>query len=116
MLFSRRLVQLAQLLIVLILVLGFLLGLVEELVCDGGEELLEGSVTYFAHDEVLVIGLCGLAVQNEGVLAFLREIGIVPVQRPITGFDGLLGFFLALAHVDTMVDAGCVGDYEGGPL
>ena len=42
MLFSRRLVQLAQLLIVLILVLGFLLGTIEELVCDGGEELLDG--------------------------------------------------------------------------
>ena len=59
---------------------------------------------------------CGLAVQSEGVLAFLCQIGIVPVQGPITGFDGLLGFFLALAHVDTMVDAGCVGDYEGGAL
>ena len=49
----NALLHVVELLIVLILVLGFLLGTVEELVCDGGElSVLEGGVADLAHDEV----------------------------------------------------------------
>ena len=46
--------------------LGSLFGLLEELLCNGGLRLLEGSVARLAEDERLVIarGILGIAVER----------------------------------------------------
>ncbi len=90
--------------------LALFFALFEELFRNVGLRLLQRAVTRLAEDELLIA--CGriLAVQSEGILAFLFEGRIVPVKLPITAVDRALFLFLALAHVDAVVDAGRVGD------
>ena len=57
-----------------------------------------------------------LAVEGEGVLAFVSKSGIVAPEVPVTASNGALLFFLTATHaaldLQTVVDAGSVGDDE----
>ena len=74
--------------------------------------LLEGSVTYFACQEVHVVLLSGLAVQSELLAA---AGGVESEQIPVTGINSQLLFILNLGHTlaDTMVDTRSVSDDQG---
>ena len=106
---------LSQTLVGLVADLGVLLGLVEELLSCLGEALHQRAVAYLALDELLELAPVRLlAVEGEGILAFLCEGGIEAVQMPVTALYGELLLSLALAHAvaQTVVDAGRVGDDE----
>ena len=104
---------LSQSLVGLVADLGVLLGLVEELLSCLGEALHQRAVAYLALDELLELAPVRLlAVEGEGILAFLGESGVEAVQMPVTALDGELLLMLAPAHAvaQTVVDAGRVGD------
>ena len=67
-LFSRR-VEILELEQMLILLLGILLGFLEQALCAIREGAKQGVVTHFVHNEVAVALARLLAVKGEGVLA-----------------------------------------------
>ena len=102
-----------QTLVGLVADLGVLLGLVEELLSCLGEALHQRTVADLTFDELLELAPVRLlAVEGEGILAFLGESGVEAVQMPVTALYGELLLSLALAHAvaQTVVDAGRVGD------
>ena len=92
-------------------------GLVQRL---GMVRILHGQrgIAHLSLQEGLVV-LVGLGtVDLQGVLPGLRQAGVVPQQVPVPGPDGLLHLHHGPVHprLQPVVDAGGVGDDEGGAV
>ena len=103
---------------VVVLGCGVVSGLLEELFGALGEAELQGAVANLAHDEVVVVGGRSLAVNGERILALGLKVRVEAEEVPVACLDGCLGGAHALAHavLGAVVDAGSVGDDEGGTL
>ena len=85
--------------IVIVAPASVVLGSVEEFFGFCGILLLDGGVANFAQEEVFELVPIGfLAVEAEGVLAFVFEGGVVTPEVPVATFTGACFLGLALTH------------------
>ena len=80
--------------------------------CFVREEFGERFEADFSVKEFLRIARRFLAVKLERILSFLSEFRIESVKWPVACLDREFLFVLAVRHVDTVVDARSVSNYE----
>ena len=95
---------------------GIDLGAVEQAAGAFGIGAHEGAVTNLVFEEGLVIAGGGFAIHLEGVLALRLTAGIVAEQIPVAALHGFFHLDIGIDHAaaDAVIDAGGVGDDEGG--
>ncbi len=79
--------------------------------------LLKRRIADLAFQELPQVAVRLLGIQDEGVLALLDQLRVVPVQRPVTGLDRQVLFGLCFAHADqnALIDARRIGQDQGRP-